>query len=135
MLKNSDGTVQAQLPKTILFFTDGIPTKSRLDATSASAAAVADPLDVGPAGRPTTYLQIGWNRAERLIRDRGSIDIIGVYVSTGSNDTSDWITAGASWQWSTSRAATGDRVPAGTIRTSAPTNMHLPDAATTRPHV
>ena len=35
LLKNSDGTVQPNPPNTIIFSTDGVPTRSRIDATSA----------------------------------------------------------------------------------------------------
>ncbi len=93
MLKNSDGTVQAQLPTTILFFTDGIPTRSRLDGTSASVAATAHPDDAGlPASNGSDFSQIAWNRSERLLRDRGSINLIGVYVNSDVNATSQWVT-------------------------------------------
>jgi len=71
MLRNSDGTLQAQLPGTMIFFTDGVPTKSRLDYTSASAAAVEDPLDDGLDDDSGSFQQISWNRAERIVRDRG----------------------------------------------------------------
>ncbi|MCX6521530.1 MAG: hypothetical protein NTZ21_12780 [Actinobacteria bacterium] len=93
MLKNSDGTVQSQLPNTILFFTDGIPTFSRLDGTTASVAATASSLDAGlPASDGSNFSQIGWNRAERVLRDRGSINVIGVYVNSNTTATSQWVT-------------------------------------------
>ncbi|MCU1361879.1 MAG: hypothetical protein JWN99_3168 [Ilumatobacteraceae bacterium] len=99
MLKNSDGTVQANLPKTILFFTDGQPTRSRLDGTSASVAAVADPLDANLPGATNAFYQTGWNRAERLIRDRGNIDIVGVFVSSDTEGSSTWVTSGAGYKY------------------------------------
>ena len=93
MLKNSDGTVQAQLPNNILFFTDGIPTFSRIDGTSASAPVVADPADGGlAASNGYDFSQLAWNRTERLIRDRGAINLIGVYVNSNVNATSTWAT-------------------------------------------
>lgn len=93
MLRNSDGTVQSQLPNTVLFFTDGIPTLSRIDYTSATAAVVASPDDAGlPASDGQNFSQIGWNRAERILRDRGSINLIGVYVNSDTNATSNWVT-------------------------------------------
>ena len=98
MLRNSDGTVQAQLPGTILFFTDGIPTRSRIDATSASAPVVIDPLDGGlPPSNGGTFSQVAWNRSERLIRDRGSINLVGVYVNSDVEASSDWMVAGAGY--------------------------------------
>jgi len=99
LLKNSDGTTQANQPGTIIFFTDGVPTISRLNGTSASSAAVTDPLDGGlPAPDFSNFYQIGWNRAERLIRDRGGIDIIGVMVGS-TTATSSWKTAGPGYHW------------------------------------
>jgi hypothetical protein len=93
MLKNSDGTVQSQLPNTILFFTDGIPTFSRLDYSSASASATAHPSDAGlPSSNGSSFSQVAWNRTERVMRDRGSINVIGVYVNSSMNATSQWTT-------------------------------------------
>ncbi len=93
MLKNSDGSVQAQLPNTIIFFTDGIPTRSRIDSTSASAPVVAHPDDDGfPPSNGGDFSQIAWNRGERVLRDRGSINVIGVYVNSDPTATSSWLT-------------------------------------------
>ena len=94
MLKNADGTVQAQMPNTILFFTDGVPTYSRMQARSGTASWAADPLDAGLPGQSSSFYQTAWNRTERLIRDRGSIDIVGVYVNTDTNANSTWTVAG-----------------------------------------
>ncbi len=92
MLRNSDGTVQSQLPNTILFFTDGIPTRSRLDDTSATAAATVHPDDNGfPASNGQDFSQIAWNRTERLLRDRGSINLVGVYVNSDTDADSSWM--------------------------------------------
>jgi hypothetical protein len=97
ILKNTDGTTQAALPNTILFFTDGVPTKSRLESSSASTLGTADPLDAGLGGsNGGNFYQVGWNRAERLIRDRGSIDLVSVFVGSASA-TSTWSTAGAGY--------------------------------------
>ena len=99
VLKNSDGTVQANPPNTIIFFTDGVPTRSRLEGTSASAPAVADPADGGlPATDGSSLYQIGWNRAERIIRDRGKVTMIGVFVGSATA-SSQWKTAGAGYHW------------------------------------
>ena len=38
MFMNSDGTTQQVLPDTLIFFTDGMPTYNRLNATSATAS-------------------------------------------------------------------------------------------------
>lgn len=99
MLRNPDGTIQSQLPSTILFFTDGEPTFSRLNGSFTNsqnpvppaAVAAAHPEDAGlPASTGNTFSQIGWNRTERLLRDRGAIDLIGVYVNTDLNKESVW---------------------------------------------
>jgi hypothetical protein len=93
MLKNSDGTVQAQLPNNILFFTDGIPTFSRIDYTSATAPVVTDPADAGlTPSNGSDFSQLAWNRTERLIRDRGAINLIGVYVNSNVDASSTWAT-------------------------------------------
>ena len=93
MLKNSDGTVQAMLPNTILFFTDGVPTRSRLDASSATAPATIDPADAGlAASNGRDFSQLAWNRTERLIRDRGAINLVGVYVNHDVTQSSGWAT-------------------------------------------
>ena len=97
MLRNSDGTLQAQLPGTMIFFTDGVPTKSRLDYTSASAAVVDDPLDDGLDDDSGSFQQISWNRAERIVRDRGSIKIIGVFVNPDETAESEWIVRGEAY--------------------------------------
>lgn len=92
MLRNPDGSVQSQLPNTILFFTDGIPTFSRLDASFSGAAATPHPADEGlPASNGSDFSQIGWNRAERVLRDRGAIDVIGVYVNSNVDAESQWM--------------------------------------------
>jgi hypothetical protein len=100
MFRNSDGTVQQVLPSTLIFFTDGIPTYSRLNATSASAAAVADFADSGlPAANGSGYSQVSWNRANRIVR-QFEVDmekVIGVYVGTDINGSSTWLTQGAGY--------------------------------------
>ncbi|MGD9996369.1 MAG: VWA domain-containing protein [Ilumatobacteraceae bacterium] len=106
MIKNSDGTVQAQLPNTILFFTDGVPTFSRLEYHSGSAGVTADPLDTDlPNSDGSSFYQIGWNRTERLIRDRGSINIVGVYVNSNTNASSTWREMGAGYHWQYERGS------------------------------
>jgi len=85
MLRNSDGTIQAQLPGTLIFFTDGMPTRSRLNSTSASAPRPADPLDNEYTTGSGEFVQVAWNRAERIVRDRASINMIGVYVDGAMN--------------------------------------------------
>jgi prepilin-type N-terminal cleavage/methylation domain-containing protein len=100
VFKNSDGTVQQTLPDTLIFFTDGMPSYSRLNATSASAPAVPDNDDSGlPAATGSTFNQVSWNRAWRIARDYYA-DVerfIGVYVGTDVNGTSTWREQGAGY--------------------------------------
>ncbi len=100
MFRNSDGTVQAALPSTVIFFTDGIPTYSRLNATSASSPPVAHPDDSGlAAANGSSYSQLAWNRANRVARDF-DVDLerlIGVYVGSDVNGQSLWVQQGAGY--------------------------------------
>ena len=100
MFRNSDGTVQAALPSTMIFFTDGIPTYNRLNSTSASAPPVAHPDDSGlAAGSGSSYNQLSWNRANRVAREF-EVDLerlIGVYVGSDVNGTSLWVQQGAGY--------------------------------------
>ncbi len=96
-----DGTVQPILPKTIIFFTDGVPTYSRLQTASPTPA--MDPMDAPLPPQNSTYYQVGWNRANRLMRlyDADVQGLIGMYVGS-STATSPWVdTQGyhlANWQ-------------------------------------
>lgn len=102
MFRNSDGSVQQVLPSTLIFFTDGIPSYSRLNATSASVPAVADLADSGlPAANGSSYSQTAWNRANRIVR-QFEVDmekVIGVYVGTDVNGSSTWLTQGAGYHF------------------------------------
>ena len=100
MFRNSDGTVQATLPKTMIFFTDGIPTYNRFNATSASSAPVAHPDDSGLANsNGSSYSQLAWNRANRVVREF-EVDLeklIGVYVGSDTSGQSLWVQQGAGY--------------------------------------
>ena len=100
MFRNSDGTVQEVLPSTLIFFTDGVPTVSRLTGTSATAPVVAEFADSGlPAPGGGLFNQLGWNRANRIVR-QFEVDmekIIGVYVGSDVNGSSSWVTQGAGY--------------------------------------
>ena len=102
IFKNSNGTVQSILPDTLIFFTDGLPTRNRLDATSASSPAVVDPDDIGlPVSNGGSFHQVSWNRAWRIARDYyADVDrFIGVYVGTDVNSTSTWYQQGAGYHF------------------------------------
>ncbi len=100
MFRNSDGSVQQVLPSTLIFFTDGMPTYNRLNASSASAPATMHPDDNGlPAGTGSSYNQMSWNRADRIIR-QFEVDLekfVGVYVGTDVNGQSLWREQGAGY--------------------------------------
>ena len=102
VFKNRDGTVQSTLPDTLIFFTDGIPTRSRLDSTSSTplAPAVVDPDDIGlPVANGGSYNQVSWNRTWRIARDYyADVDrFIGVYIGNDTTGTSNWLTQGAGY--------------------------------------
>jgi hypothetical protein len=100
MFYNKDGTVQSQLPGTLVFFTDGVPTRSRLAETTADAAATTDPSDAYLASEPNwgagsnkwQYIQHGWNRANRIARrfDADVDRMVGVLVGADANGSSNW---------------------------------------------
>ena len=100
VFKNSDGTVQSVLPDTLIFFTDGMPTRNRLDSTSATAPAVVDNDDIGlPSSDGSNFHQVSWNRAWRIARDYyADVDrFIGVYVGSNVNSSSTWRQQGAGY--------------------------------------
>lgn len=89
VFNKADGTIQPILPKSIIFFTDGVPTYSRMQ--SASPAPAMDPADAPLPGQNTTYYQVGWNRANRVMRqfDADVEKLVGMYVGSSSAN-SDW---------------------------------------------
>jgi hypothetical protein len=102
MLRNVDGTIPAQLPSKVIFFTDGVPTFSRLEHTSSTAPVTDNPLDAGlSASSGSSYSQEAWNRAERVVRDRGKVDVIGVMVGALPTDTTAHTPASAYENWAT----------------------------------
>ncbi len=101
MFMNNDGTTQANLPDTLIFFTDGMPNYSRLNATSVTGfPATTDPDDVGlPTSGGSSFNQMGWNRANRIARQY-DVDVdrfIGVFVGADTSGTSTWMTQGAGY--------------------------------------
>jgi hypothetical protein len=100
MFMNSDGTTQQLLPDTLIFFTDGMPTYNRLNASSATAPAVVNPDDIGfPGASGSSFNQLSWNRANRVARqfDADVDRFIGVYVGSDVNGSSTWSTQGAGY--------------------------------------
>ena len=101
MFRKSTGAVQDILPGTLIFFTDGIPTTSRINNTSMSGVArTAHPDD---AGFSTTvsgnFQQVAWNRTNRIAREfEPDLErFVGVYVGSDTTGTSTWLTRGAGY--------------------------------------
>jgi hypothetical protein len=95
MFRKTDGTIQAMLPQKVIFFTDGIPNYTRLNAggTTAQPAATAFPDDTGLAvANGSDYAQVAWNRANRVAREFGvQVDFIGVFVGADTTASSNWV--------------------------------------------
>lgn len=105
MFMNADGSTQQVLPDTLIFFTDGMPTYSRLNATTATGLpATMHEDDIGlPTASGSSYNQMSWNRANRIAR-AFDVDVdrfIGVYVGSDVNGTSNWQTQGAGYHLET----------------------------------
>ena len=99
MFRNSDGSVQQVLPDTLIFFTDGLPTYNRMNATSATgspAVMATDDTGLPTAGSSGSYNQMSWNRANRIARvyEADLEKFIGVYVGTDVNGSSTWLAQG-----------------------------------------
>ncbi len=91
---NQDGTYADTFPDTVVFFTDGVPTWSRLDHRSAALPLPASPPDPGPRwldadGRD--YNQTAFNRANVIARDVESKveNFIGVAVGRNIDGNGD----------------------------------------------
>lgn len=97
MLRNPDGSLRSVLPDKVIFFTDGIPTRSMLE--SASVGTTPNPAHPNDGGLPALvsgqFYQRGWNRTDRIIVDSGATDIVGVLVGPDSAGSSNWVNAGA----------------------------------------
>ena len=105
-LRQSDGTTTSLLPKTIVFFTDGVPTFDRLVYRTSPGSLPADPVAPGapwPTSNGSAYSQVGFNRARFLADEfRTSARIIGVGVGSTISGNSSWIVdpgAGYRTQW------------------------------------
>jgi prepilin-type N-terminal cleavage/methylation domain-containing protein len=98
---NADGSLQTSLPQTVLFFTDGVPTWSRFEITSAPSTAPAPRWspDTYPSrsesliANPTTqYYHMGYLRAAKIIGTFGTdVQFIGVGVGPGINTSTEWL--------------------------------------------
>ena len=98
---NADGSLQSSLPQTVLLFTDGVPTWSRFEITSAPSTAPAPRWtpDTYPnrtqslIANPTTqYYHMGYLRAAKIIGTFGTdVQFIGVGVGPEINTSTEWL--------------------------------------------
>ncbi len=105
-LRQSDATTTGLVPKTIVFFTDGVPTFDRLVQRTSPGVLPTDPAALGapwPTANGSAYNQVAFDRARFLADEfRTSARIIGVGVGTGISGSSNWIVdpgAGYRTQW------------------------------------
>jgi von Willebrand factor type A domain len=107
MFRKNDGTIQTSLPKTMIFFTDGEPTMTRLGYSKTSHGVTTfipgTTMLPTPAGHPDDsalteiadgqdYAQVAWNRANRIAREFGAqVNFIGVFVGAATNLSNDFV--------------------------------------------
>ncbi|MFN8022379.1 MAG: vWA domain-containing protein [Acidimicrobiales bacterium] len=106
MFFQADGTVQQTLPDTVLFFTDGEPTVSRIEATSSPLAPTNPPARQTQLASSGTgsYDQEAFNRAKYIVDQfRSSVDFIGVGVGPAFNNSSTWLDYGPGWHYNYER--------------------------------
>ncbi len=90
---NSDGTVQTVIPDLVVFFTDGVPTHSRVDFTNATGPTNPPARLTGYPAADGAYNQEAWFRANHIAQTfRGSVRFIGVGVGSGITSSSTWLT-------------------------------------------
>jgi hypothetical protein len=106
-----DASLASIVPETVVFFTDGVPNRDRLNASyRAGGTGAVVPAEPAPQPSPpwpsqgSGFSQTAYNRAEFIAKDfrvAPSIDLIGVGVG-GIDDRSMWISdpgAGYVWVW------------------------------------
>jgi len=108
------GEIQQTLPDTVVFFTDGVPTYSRLDdaqfpnAVTRGAPGVltgtpAPPPPPWPNANGAAYNQVAFNRANHIATQfRSSVRLIGVGVGPDVSLSSPWMAdpgAGYRLEW------------------------------------
>jgi len=105
-LKQADASTTAVVPKTVVFFTDGVPTFDRLVQRTSPGVLPADPAAPGapwPTSNGTAYSQVAFDRARHIADEfRTSTRLIGVGVGTSIQNSSSWIVdpgAGYRTQW------------------------------------
>ena len=92
---NADGTVAQDLPGMVVFFTDGVPTNSRLNNSSSSIP--AEPPAAQPGYSTSVngqYQQQGFDRANLIAAAfRDTTRFIGVGVGPGISGNQTWISS------------------------------------------
>jgi hypothetical protein len=101
MFYTGSGAVQQVYPETVIFFTDGEPTYSRIDATSTSAgSAPTNPPAREPQLAGSGYDQEAFNRAKFIVDAfRSSVNFIGVGVGPAFTNWNNWLTTGPGWHY------------------------------------
>jgi Tfp pilus assembly protein PilV len=112
MFRNADGTVQSVLPDKVIFFTDGVPTVSRLNSSSSRAATTPPGRLTGmPRIGPSGFNQEAWYRADYLLDQfRPTTDVIGVGVGPAIDPASPAATRQSEWWNGTAQVNTENSV-------------------------
>lgn len=108
MFHTASGTLQAQQPGTVLFFTDGVPTWSRFEVSSAASTAppprwtpdTYPTRDWSALNNPSKYYHVGYLRARQLVSSfSAGTRFLGVGVGSAIvADSVEWVDlAGPSW--------------------------------------
>jgi hypothetical protein len=103
---NADGSTAQQIPDTVVFFTDGVPTFDRMVyKTSPGILPAQPPAPPAPwaASNGSSYSQVAFNRANYIATQfRSSVKFIGVGVGSGITSSSLWVSdpgAGYKYKW------------------------------------
>jgi hypothetical protein len=103
---NADGSTAQQIPDTVVFFTDGVPTFDRMVyKTSPGILPAQPPAPPAPwaASTGSTYSQVAFNRANYIATQfRSSVKLIGVGVGADIVKNSLWVSdpgAGYKYTW------------------------------------
>lgn len=101
MFYTDTGSVQQVYPETVIFFTDGEPTWSRVDGTSTSSAPTTPPArQTQIANSNGAYDQESFNRAKYIVDAfRSSVNFIGVGVGPAFSNWNNWLTSGPGWHY------------------------------------
>ena len=91
----ADGSTAPVIPKTMVFFTDGVPTFDRLVHLTSPGVLPAQPPAPGapwPNSSGSAYSQVAFNRADYIANAfRRNVRFVGVGVGAGITNNSNWI--------------------------------------------